>query len=164
MPVLDKLAGIFGGNIGDTVAKVASIFKVPPEQVEEHRFELDKLQAEMQSKLIDSAMAEVNAASANIQAEAKSGDAYTVRSRPTFLYVCYAVIIFNFIAVPIVQFFTHRPVGFINLPQELYWLFGAGYLGYTGASHWSDFMALPGKSEMNLPFGIKMGNDGGKNA
>jgi len=162
--ILGKLGGIFAGNVGDTVAKIAGVFKVPPEQVEEHRFELEKLQEELVSKQLDAASVEVSAASANIQAEAKSGDKYTERSRPTFIYLCEIVIFFNTVIVPLWQMEHGTPLAVLNMPHEMYWLFGSCILGYTGASHWSDFMALPGKSEIGLPFGLKMGNDssGGK--
>lgn len=160
--IVSKLAGAFGGNIGDSVAKIVGLFKVPPEQMEEHRFELEKIQAELVAKQLDAASLEVQAASANIQAEAKSGDKYTERSRPTFIYLCELILFFNCVAVPIYQALTHQTLTVLAMPHEMYWLFGSCILGYTGASHWSDFMALPGKSEIGLPFGLKMGNDSNK--
>ena len=157
--VMSKLAGVFGGNIGDSVSKIVGLFKVSPELVEEHKFELEKIQAELVSKQLDAASLEVQAASSNIQAEEKSGDKYTERSRPTFIYMCEVILAFNCIFVPAWQMFTKQPITFLPLPHELYWLFGSCVLGYTGASHWSDFMQLPGQSSISLPFGIAMSND-----
>lgn len=76
-----------------------------------------------------------------ILAEAQSADPWTSRARPSFLYVMYAMILAS---IPMGVVFAFRPdvVGAtINgmgawlgaIPEELWWLFGAGYLGYTGA-------------------------------
>lgn len=157
--IVSKLTGVFGGNIGDGVAKIVGLFKVSPELVEQHRFELEKIQDELIQKQLDATSLEVQSAAANIQAEAKSGDKYVERSRPTFIYLVEFILFFNCIAVPIYQTLTRQPLAVLVLPHELYWLFGSCILGYTGASHWSDFMALPGKSEIGLPLGMKMSND-----
>ena len=79
-----------------------------------------------------------------ILAEAQSADGYTSRARPTFLYVMYIMIL---LAVPtaLVSVFkpeaaTHFATGmgaFLNaIPDSLWALFGAGYLGYTGVRSW----------------------------
>jgi hypothetical protein len=76
-----------------------------------------------------------------ILAEAKSADPWTSRARPSFLYVMYAMIL---AAVPMGVLHAYNPVMAVSiaegmrawlaaLPDELWWLFGAGYLGYTGA-------------------------------
>ena len=76
-----------------------------------------------------------------ILAEAKSADPWTSRARPSFLYVVYVVILaaipmgiphaFNpDLAVGIAQGFQ---AWLHAIPEDLWWLFGAGYLGYTGA-------------------------------
>lgn len=158
MGIGEKLASMLSGNVADSVTKIVGLFKVPPEQVEEHAFELQKIQADLVGKAMENAQAEIEAASANIQAEEKSGDAYTERARPTFLYLVYIILAFNFLVVPIYQIVNHLALSLIVLPHELYWLFGSGYLGYVGASHWSDFMNAPGESKLELPFGMKMSN------
>ena len=76
-----------------------------------------------------------------ILAEAQSEDPWTSRARPTFLYVIYSLILLCFGAGIIGIWFpdhvTTAAQNFANLlgalPQELWWLFGTGYLGYTGA-------------------------------
>src|SRR6266704_5287673 len=119
--VLGKLAGVLGGNIGDAFTKVVGAFKVPPEQIEAHRFELEKIAAELQEKQLTAAQAEVEAASANIRAETTSGDKYTERSRPTFLYLVEFILGFNCIFVPCYQMATHQPLSILGLPHEMYW-------------------------------------------
>ena len=127
MPILDA---IFGGGVGKLVKDVVGTFKLSPEakmefekQIEEQKFELAKIDAELEGKLAD-------AASANIQAEAKSGDKYTSRARPTFLYIVEFILAWNYVVVPL---FEQQPV---QLPEPLFWLFGSCMLGYVGARSW----------------------------
>lgn len=76
-----------------------------------------------------------------IIAEAQSVDPWTSRARPSFLYVVYMLLLFG---LPMGVLSAFRPdlalsiaAGFkawlTAIPDSLYALFGAGYLGYTGA-------------------------------
>ena len=76
-----------------------------------------------------------------IIAEAQSPDPFTSRARPSFLYVMYVMIL---AALPMGLLFAFRPETSIAvtegvklwlaaIPEEMWWLFGTGYLGYTGA-------------------------------
>lgn len=76
-----------------------------------------------------------------ILAEANSADPWTSRARPTFLYLIYLVILMC-VAGAIIGIWwpDHVATAASNLtnllnaiPESLWWLFGAGYLGYTGA-------------------------------
>jgi hypothetical protein len=69
---------------------------------------------------------------------------YTSFARPTFLYVMYAMILW---AIPLGLLGAVRPASaramteattayFAGLPEPLYALFGAAYLGYTAARQW----------------------------
>ena len=74
-------------------------------------------------------------------AEANSADPWTSRARPTFLYVIYGVILLCVMGAIIgIWWPAHVFQAAENLnrllgavPESLWWLFGAGYLGYTGA-------------------------------
>ena len=79
-----------------------------------------------------------------IIAEAQSSDPYTSRSRPTFLYVIYILLLAG---LPMGVLYAFRPEmagavaeGFGKwldaIPEPLYALFGAGYLGYTAFRSW----------------------------
>ena len=79
-----------------------------------------------------------------ILAEAQSPDPWTSRARPSFLYIIYIVIL---LGVPMGFLSAFRPevatqvsTGFGAwlgaVPDSLWALFGAGYLGYTGARTW----------------------------
>jgi hypothetical protein len=67
-----------------------------------------------------------------ITAESKSEDSYVSRARPTLFYIFYFVIIFNYILIPIVQAIKGIEIKPLNLPSELWGMFTAGYLGYSG--------------------------------
>ena len=79
-----------------------------------------------------------------ILAEAQSNDPWTSRARPTFLYVIYIMI---FMAIPMGFVSAFNPelatsvasgmkAWLQSIPDELYTLFGIGYLGYAGARSW----------------------------
>ena len=79
-----------------------------------------------------------------IVAEANSTDPWTSRARPSFLYVMYALVLWSIpmgligavqpgLADAIARTMTAYLRG---LPEELYALFGTGYLGYTAARTW----------------------------
>lgn len=100
-----------------------------------------ELQVELQKKVMDLELATTNAQMAMITAEANSADPYTSRARPSFLYVFYMLLILLFIAAIIGIFYpAHMEIFFNNIgkafaaiPEPMWYTFGAGYLGYTGA-------------------------------
>ena len=129
MPILESLIG-----------PLASIIdKVIPDKDarEKAKFELIKLEGSHE-------LATIEARLKAIVAEAQSADPWTSRARPSFLYVMYALIL---CAVPMGLLAAFSPVlataigggmtAYLNaLPDELYMLFGTGYLGYTAARQW----------------------------
>jgi len=130
---------IFGGGLGKLVKEVVGSFKLDPAikaqldaEVDRNAHELRLKELEIQGRIEEAHAREIEAASKNIQAEAQSGDPYVIRSRPTFLYVIYAVLIFNFIAIPLIRMINGSTNAVpLDLPTDLYVLFGAGYLGYS---------------------------------
>src|SRR5947209_4176116 len=126
MALLDSL---LTGGVGSLVKEIVGSFKLSPEaklefdkQLEEHKFALAKMDADLEAKLADTA-------SANIQAEAK-GNWYTASARPTFLYIMEFILLWNYVIVPLLK---EKP---IDLPEPLFWLFGSCMLGYTAARTW----------------------------
>lgn len=162
MGILEKL-GI--GNVGDLFSKIVGTFKLSPEKAAElealretNAVELQKLQIELERNAQDSVTREIEAASANIRAEAGTGDKVTQRARPTFLYLCYAVMGFAWIVCPLFTFYKYGTLDVLKLPEYFYWLFGSGYLGYAGFREVGKIMALPGNSQVKLP-GVLLAND-----
>jgi hypothetical protein len=150
--LVNVLSAILGGNIGDLFSKIVGTFKLSPEDAAkleqaklDHALELAKLQAELEQSANATLTAEVNAARDTITAEAKSGDKFTSRARPTFLYLMYVVLAWNYLFLPAIQYFGGRVPAPIALPDSLMWLFGSGYLGYTGARSWDKFSTVASK-------------------
>ena len=108
-----------------------------PQARDKAKLELLKLQG-------DQEMAAIGAQMQAIVVEAQSAEPWTSRARPRFLYVMYALIMW---AIPMGLIAAADPklaLGIGNgmtaylrgLPEELYALFGTGYLGYTAARTW----------------------------
>lgn len=136
MALIDTL---LTGGLGQLIKDIIGSFKLSPEakmefekELAAHEFELKKIDAELESKLSEHA-------AANIQAEEKSGDKYTARARPTFMYIVEFILLWNYVAVPL---FKQMPV---VLPEPLFWLFGSAVLGYTGARSWEKISGMGGK-------------------
>ncbi len=88
-----------------------------------------------------------------IVAEAKSSDKWTSRARPSFLYVIYLMIL---MAVPMGIIHAYDPslassltIGVQSwlkaIPEPLWALFGAGYLGYVGGRSYDKKQILTGR-------------------
>jgi hypothetical protein len=152
MGIIDTL---FGGGIkgvGDAVKEVVGSFKLSPQaraeldaQLEEHKMDLAKMDMDLEGKLQD-------IAGQNVRSETGSDDKFTSRARPSFMYLVMVILFCNYVVFPLLK----RPL--IELPAALFWLFGSAILGYTGARSLDKMMGLPGDSQVQLPFGVKLGN------
>ena len=118
------LSGLVGG-----VADIVGRFVITPDEKAKALIELRALEVRETEVIVSSAASAV-------KAEAESPDPWVRRARPTFLYIMYVVLVWNFILLPITQLLTSIPLHPIDLPSDLYYLFGAGYLGYVGARTW----------------------------
>jgi len=112
------------------------IDKLIPDPSDAAKAKLDLLKMQQ-----DGELHELETRMSAIVAEAKSADPWTSRARPSFLYVVYIIIL---AAIPMGVLHAYRPdvaanvaAGFkawlAAIPDDMWWLFGAGYLGYTGA-------------------------------
>ena len=125
------------------VSKLLDKIIPDPQARDRAKLELIKLQG-------DQEMAAIGQQMQAIVAEAQSHDPWTSRARPSFLYVMYAMILW---AIPMGLIAAADPkmaLGIGNgmtaylrgLPEELYALFGTGYLGYTAARTWGKFKGV----------------------
>jgi len=119
------------------VSKLLDKIIPDPQARDRAKLELLKLQG-------DQEMATIAAQMQAIVAEANSSDPWTSRARPSFLYAMYALILW---AIPMGLIAAADPamakgIGegmtayLRGIPEELYALFGTGYLGYTAARTW----------------------------
>jgi hypothetical protein len=134
VPLLDT---ILGGNLGQLFKDVVSQFHLSPEDkakmqaaIDANQKEIQLAQIALESKMQEGIAREVEAASANIRAEATTGDKYTSRARPSFLYIMQGILVANYLVFPLAG---KTPIAF---PDPLFWLFGSCMLGYTGARTW----------------------------
>ena len=122
------------------IGPIASIIdKIIPDKEARAKAKLELLALEGSHEL-----KQIEARLSAIVAEANSKDPWTSRARPSFLYVMYTMILF---ALPMgvlaafsaqtAQDIGHGMTSYLRaLPEELYALFGTGYLGYTAARQW----------------------------
>lgn len=119
------------------VAKLLDRIIPDPEARDRAKLELIKAEGSQEMQAIAAQMSA-------IVAEANSQDPWTSRARPSFLYVMYALLLWSIpmgliaavdpgMAEGIARGMTAYLTG---IPEELYALFGTGYLGYTAARAW----------------------------
>nr|WP_294171231.1 holin family protein [uncultured Sphingomonas sp.] len=119
------------------LAKLIDKIIPDPQARDRAKLELLKLQGDQEAAAIAQQMQA-------IVAEAASNDPWTSRARPSFLYMMYALILW---AIPMGLISAVNPgmakgiaegmTAYLRgIPEELYALFGTGYLGYTAARTW----------------------------
>ena len=129
MSILEAIVG--------PVSKLLDKIIPDPQARDRAKLELLKLQG-------DQEMAAITAQMQAIVAEAQSTDPWTSRARPSFLYMMYALVLWS---IPMGLIAAADPAmakGIADgmtaylrgIPEELYALFGTGYLGYTAARQW----------------------------
>ena len=119
------------------VSKLLDRLIPDPEARDRAKLELLKLQG-------DQEMASLSTQMQAIVAEAQSSDPWTSRARPSFLYMMYALILWSIPMGLIAAADPRMAKGIADgmtaylrgIPEELYALFGTGYLGYTAARTW----------------------------
>ena len=127
---------IIEGLIGP-IAKLIDKIIPDPQARERAKLELLKLQGSQEMEVLKTQLSA-------IVAEAQSADPWTSRARPSFLYMMYALILW---AIPMGLISAASPemgegiargmsAYLRGIPEELYALFGTGYLGYTAARAW----------------------------
>lgn len=113
------------------------IRRLIPDREKQAEAELTLMQMQQQGEL-----RELEVRMSAIVAEANSNDRWTSRARPSFMYVFYVVILSMTLLAPMVgiffpegmeTFFDNVSRGFGAIPEELWWAFSVGYLGYAGA-------------------------------
>ena len=129
MSILEAIVG--------PVSKLLDKIIPDPQARDRAKLELLKLQGDQEMQTITAQMQA-------IVAEAQSSDPWTSRARPSFLYMMYALILW---AIPMGLIAAADPrmakgnadgmTAYLRgIPEELYALFGTGYLGYTAARTW----------------------------
>ena len=122
------------GGIFDIGGKLLDKFFPDPEERARKQFELLQMQQTGELKELETRMSA-------ILAEASSTDPWTSRARLSFLYVIYVMILMS-IPMGVLSAFEPQMADAIAsgmqkwlaaIPEDLYVLFGVGYVGYSGA-------------------------------
>lgn len=142
----------------DSVNTLIEQFHLSPEDKEKATEAMEQIQQQAINAANTQEIQLNTIAGNNIQSEAKTGDKFTERARPAFLWLVYFILIFNYFMLPVVQFAAHKSLAPIVLPDQLWFLFSSGYLGYVVARSADKHQSLPGESSISLPFGIKLNN------
>lgn len=134
MPAITPFVSSLFPGLLEAGAKL--IDRIIPDPAQREQAKLALFQAEGQQ-----ALQEMQVTLSAILAEANSADPWTSRARPTFLYVIYGVILLCVLGSIIGIWWPQQVFQAAEnlnkllgaVPESLWWLFGAGYLGYTGA-------------------------------
>ena len=129
--IMGDITGL--GSIFDFGSKI--IDKLLPDKTEAEKLKLELLRQQQAGEF-----KELESRYSSIIAEAQATDPWTSRARPSFMYVMYIMILSS---LPMGVLFAFKPdvatavttgMGLFlkALPEEMWWLFGTGYLGYTG--------------------------------
>lgn len=122
------------GGVVDLISK--GLDKIFPDKIEREKAKLALFQAQQAGQL-----KELEISMSAIIEEARSSDPWTSRARPSFMYVMYVLLLAS---IPMGVLFAFSPNTSVSItqgfqlwlgaiPEEMWWLFGAGYLGYASA-------------------------------
>lgn len=152
MPVFDALIK----PALDSVTTLIGQFHLSPEDKAKAEQAIAAANAQAQQAALDYDAKLNDIAGQNIRAEAQSGDKFTARARPAFMYVIIAVFAFNYIFIPFAQIFGSK-VQPTTLPTDLLTLFGICVSGYAFSRTAEKIAAMPGDSQISV-LGLKVGN------
>lgn len=128
------LSALLTGGLLDVGSKLIDRLIPDPEQKAKAQLELLNMEQKGELSALSTRMSA-------ILAEAQSKDPWTSRARPAFMYVFYSVILSLVLVAPAVgiffpeqmtSFFSNVEAGFAAIPDEMWWVFTSGYLGYAG--------------------------------
>lgn len=140
----------------DSLTTLIEQFHMSPEDKAKAQQAIADAAAKAQADAINYDIQLNTIASQNIQAEAKTGDKFTERARPSFMYVIIAVFAFNYIVIPLAEIFGSK-IQPVSLPTDLLTLFGVSISGYAFSRTAEKIAALPGDSHISV-LGMKVGN------
>jgi len=150
------LQSILGSSLLESVSKIIDQFHMSPD-------DKAKLQAQLVQEKDAFAAAENDyntklndIAGQNIRSEEQSGDKFTERARPAVIWVGLLMFFWNYCVVPTAGVHWHIPA--LPIPDTFSEIWGVVVTGYVFSRTADKLMALPGDSQVKLPFGIQISN------
>ncbi|HLZ50844.1 MAG TPA: 3TM-type holin [Candidatus Acidoferrum sp.] len=125
------ISSFIGGSVGDAFAKIAGVFKVPPEQVLAANTELEKIRLGLESQLVAQVTAQVEVN----KAEASSKSVFVAGWRPFIGWICGSALACQFIVGPLFTWGSavlRHPVQFPSLDYSSLSTILLGMLGLGG--------------------------------
>lgn len=140
----------------DSVTALIGQFHMSPEEKAQAQQAIADASAAAQKQAQDYDV-QLNAiAGQNIRQEEGSGDAFTVRARPSVIWMGVLLIFWNYALVP--TFGIKWRMVPVNLPDAFWWTWGTVVTGYVFSRSTEKIATLPGDSQMNLGGILKIGN------
>jgi len=152
-PIVDLVSGAF-----DSAAKLIDQFHMSPEEKAQAQQAIAVAAQAAKDSAQNYDIQLNNIAGQNIRADAQSGDKFTQRARPWFMYIIEMILAFNYIAVPAAQIILGKNIQPVQLPGDLLTLFGVCVTGYVFNRTAEKISSIPGDSQVNVLGVIKASN------
>jgi holin (3TMs family) len=142
-----NLESIIGSSLGDAFAKIVSCFKVDPTAAMQAQVELQKIQFDLQGKLIDqiTAQIEVN------KVEAANANMFVAGWRPAIGWICGTGLFIQFVVNPLATWIaalSKHPIAFPGLDLGTLITLLFGMLGLGGMRTYEKVSAAPGADKL----------------
>lgn len=155
-----SLQDVLGSTLLQSIQGIISQFHLSPEDKLKLQAQFDAEKDAVQAAENDYNVKLNSVAGENIRAEQSSGDKYTERARPSVIWVGLAMFAWNYCLVPTVGLHWHVPS--LPVPDLFAEIWGTVVTGYVFNRTVDKVMALPGDSQIKLPFGIQVSNNSPK--
>ncbi len=145
-----SIQDVLGGTLLDSMKGLISQFHMSPEDKAKLQAQLDAEKDTVIAAEHDYNVKLNDVAGQNIRAEAQSGDKFTERARPAVIWVGLLMFFWNYCIVPTFGIHWHVPA--LPIPDTFSEIWGIVVTGYVFNRTVDKMMALPGDSQINLPF------------
>lgn len=155
-----SLQDVLGSSLLQSVQGIIAQFHMSPEDKAKLQAQLDAEKDQFTAAEHDYNAKLNDIAGQNIRAEAQSGDKFTERARPAVIWVGLLMFFWNYCVVPTAGVHWHFPA--LPIPDTFSEIWGVVVTGYVFSRTADKLMALPGDSQVKLPFGIQISNSSPK--
>lgn len=141
-----NIQDLVGSSFTDGIAKIISLFKLDPNVAAQHAADLEKINADLQTKILDGVQQMSVAQNAVNQAEAANPKMFISGWRPFIGWVCGSGLAFQFVIGPIatwVAALAKHPVTFPALDMGTLLTLLLGMLGLGGMRTFEKVSGVP---------------------
>jgi hypothetical protein len=141
------LGSIIGSNIGDAIAKIIGLFKVDPTVALQNRTEIEKIQLELEGRLIDQITAQIDVD----KQEATNARIFIAGWRPFIGWVCGTGLAVQFLVNPLASWIAAllgHPIIFPSLDLGTLMTLLFGMLGLGAMRTYEKVQSTPGSEKL----------------